>query len=366
MAATDLIVEKQNIGNVQLIESPLTSREPAVGQIKLAIDQFGMTSNNLSYAAAGDVLGYWSFFPTADPAWGIVPAWGFATVIESKHPDVAVGEEIFGFVPMARHLILEPHDVGGVSFSDRFEHRAGLHPWYNRYYRTTGDPASAPESRHLQPVFWALYMTGWMLAAHFEANTDFGADRVLVASASSKTAVSFAASMKARTPAAGRSTELVGLTSNANAAFVESLGCYDHVRTYDDLELDQLGGTAALVDMSGNADVVSSVHNTFADRLVQSIIVGSTHLSARGETAGLPGPDRRFFFIPDVAEARSAELGQAEYHGSFAAAWSTFAAWADGFTTITESTGPQAIEDAFLRALAGNHDPSAGTILRYA
>lgn len=363
MAATDLIVEKQNITNVQLVESALVSSEPGVGQIKLAIDRFGITSNNLSYAAAGDVLGYWSFFPTADPEWGVVPAWGFATVIDSKHPELETGEEIFGFLPMARHVILEPHDVSAASFSDQFEHRTGLHPWYNRYYRTRDDPASAPEFRHLQPVLWALFMTGWMLAEQFEANADFGTDHVFVASASSKTAYSFAASMKAGM--AGRSTELVGLTSTVNAAFVESLGCYDRVQTYDDLDLDEFDGTAALVDMSGNATVVSTVHNAFTDRLVQSIQVGSTHLGARGDTTELPGAERRFFFIPDVAEARSTEIGQSEYHAAFAEAWATFAAWADRFTTITEETGPEAIRITYLSALSGSHDPSSGKILRY-
>ena len=363
MAATDLIVEKQNITNVRLVESPLVSVEPGIGQVKVAIDRFGITSNNLSYAAAGDVLGYWSFFPTADPAWGVVPAWGFATVIESRHPDLEIGEEIFGFLPMARHVILEPHDVSAASFSDQFEHRTGLHPWYNRYYRTRDDPASTPEFRHLQPVLWALFMTGWMLAQEFEANADFGADHILVASASSKTAYSFAASMKATIE--GRSTELVGLTSTVNAAFVESLGCYDRVQTYDDLDLDELAGTAALVDMSGNPTVVGAVHNAFTDRLVQSIRVGSTHLGARGDTTELPGPERRFFFIPDVAETRSAAMGQTEYHTAFAEAWATFAAWADRVTTITEATGPEAIQATYLSAVSGSHDPSSGKILRY-
>ena len=266
---------------------------------------------------------------------------------------------------MARHLILEPHNVEAGWFSDRFEHRADLHPWYNRYYRTDDDPASVAEFRHLQPVFWALYMTGWMLAAEFEASGDFGADHVLVASASSKTAYSFAASMKARSGASVAQPELVGLTSTTNAAFVEELGCYDRVLTYDDLALGELGGTAALVDMSGNAEVVSAVHHAFTDRLAESIRVGATHLGSRGDTEGLPGPERRFFFIPDVAEVRSAQVGHAAYHASFAEAWAAFAAWADGFTTIDEATGPEAIQGAYLAALSGSHDPASGKILRY-
>jgi len=38
-------------------DSPL-----ALGQIRLAVDSFSFTANNITYAAAGDMLGYWQFF----------------------------------------------------------------------------------------------------------------------------------------------------------------------------------------------------------------------------------------------------------------------------------------------------------------
>ncbi len=361
MSATDLIVAKNNLAHVELIDSPCADTEPGPGQVKLRVDRFGLTSNNLSYAGAGDILGYWNFFPSADPTWGIVPVWGFATVVASNHDEIEVGEELFGYLPMGRFLIIEPHDVSAAYCSDRFAHRAELHPWYNRYYRTENDPASPDEVRHLQPLLWALHMTGWMLANQFADNDDFGCDHVIVASASSKTAVSFARSMQVRDDGPRR----IGLTSTTNAAFVESLGCYDEVRTYDALGLSDVDGTAALVDMSGNAAVVSEVHHAFGDRLLDSIRIGSTHLSARGDTEGLPGPARRFFFIPDVAEQRAAEIGQGEYHAEFAASWADYGAWANDFITVVASTGPEAIKEAYLAALGGAHNPATGLILNY-
>ncbi|KAH1339956.1 hypothetical protein KXW91_008506 [Aspergillus fumigatus] len=54
----------------------------------------GLTSNNLSYARGGDLLHWWETYPvphTAPPpyndqaSWGIVPAWGYATVTESMY-----------------------------------------------------------------------------------------------------------------------------------------------------------------------------------------------------------------------------------------------------------------------------------------
>lgn len=361
MSATDLIVAKNNLRQVALVDSPCADAEPGPGQVKLRVDQFGLTSNNLSYAGAGEILGYWNFFPHADPTWGIVPVWGFATVVASNHDDIQIGEELYGYLPMGSHLIIEPHDINAAYCSDQFAHRAALHPWYNRYYRVADDPASPAASRHLQPLLWALHMTGWMLANQFADNSDFGADHVIVASASSKTAVAFARSMQLR----GEGPNRIGLTSTANAAFVTSLDCYDEVRTYDAIGASDINGTAALVDMSGNATVVSEVHHAFGDRLTDSIRIGSTHLSARGDTDGLPGPARRFFFIPDVAEARAADIGQQAYHAEFATAWSDYGVWASDFVTVAASTGPEAMKDAYLAALSGTHNPAAGLIFNY-
>ena len=37
----------------------------APGTARLRIDAFGLTANNVSYAAFGDMLRYWDFFPAA-------------------------------------------------------------------------------------------------------------------------------------------------------------------------------------------------------------------------------------------------------------------------------------------------------------
>lgn len=361
MTATDLIVDQQQLDSTRLVESGCSADDLAPGQVLASVDEFALTSNNLSYASAGDALGYWNFFPTDVPGWGCVPAWGYATVTASRSDEIDVGERVFGFLPMARQLVIEPHAVDATHFSDRFGPRADLHPWYTRYYRTTTDPVSLAGHQEVQPSLWALFMTGWMLARHVGDHDVFDADRVIVASASSRTAYSFAHSSKS----VGGGAQVLGLTSPANAAFVERLGCYDGVRTYDDLELETLEGSAVFVDMAGNATLTRRVHEAFDDRLVQSIRVGATHRSARGDTSALPGATPRFFFIPDVAEARSAEIGHAAYHAEFADAWEPFAAWAERFTRIERGDGPEQIRAAYLAALGGAHDPSAATMLTF-
>ena len=61
----------------------------ADGEVRLHVDSFALTSNNITYAAFGDAMNYWQFFPSGEPGWGIVPVWGFGTVIQSSHPGVA-------------------------------------------------------------------------------------------------------------------------------------------------------------------------------------------------------------------------------------------------------------------------------------
>lgn len=358
---TDLVIDRADLSTAQLIDAVPADAPLATGQVMVEIRQFGLTTNNMSYASAGDRMGYWNFFPAPDPTLGRLPVWGYAQVVRSEHSTIAVGEELFGFLPLGRRFIAEPTDVDDLCFSDCFEHRAALHPWYNRYYRTAADPVTKLGFRDVQPVMWALFMTGWELANEFVANANHGADTVLVASASSKTAYSFAKALKDH----GASIRVVAMTSPDNRKFVEQLGCYDEVRTYDALDLSGIEGAAAFVDMAGNQNLASAVHSTLGDQLVQSIRVGGTHRGAGGPPAELPGPERRFFFIPDVAEAKSGELGHSAYHATFADAWSTFAPWAMQWMELSSSQGPTAMLDGYRAAQSSMIRPTEGLLFSY-
>ncbi len=87
------------------------SLDPPAGGVLFRVDRFALTANNITYAVAGDMLDYWGFFP-ADEGWGRIPVMGFADVLASSHPAVAVGERVFGFFPMSRHLLIEAEREG--------------------------------------------------------------------------------------------------------------------------------------------------------------------------------------------------------------------------------------------------------------
>ncbi len=100
-------------------DAVLAEREaPALadGMVRLAVESFSVTSNNVTYAVVGDGFGYWDFFP-APEGFGIVPMWGHARVIESRCPDIAVGERVYGYLPMASHLDVRAGKITASGFA---------------------------------------------------------------------------------------------------------------------------------------------------------------------------------------------------------------------------------------------------------
>ena len=125
MADTGLVfeVEKADWKKTRFVEGPVPELAP--GQVLFRVDRFALTANNITYAVAGDMLGYWRFFP-CEEGWGRIPVMGFADVIRSTHPAVKEGTRCFGFYPMGRHLVIQPGAVSAGQIVDAAPHRAGL------------------------------------------------------------------------------------------------------------------------------------------------------------------------------------------------------------------------------------------------
>ena len=129
----DFLVNRSDWHKTRFVEGP-EPRDLAPGQVLFRVDRFAFTANNISYALSGDMIGYWRFFPTEE-GWGRIPAMGFADVVASTHPEVAVGTRCFGFYPMSRYLRIEPRSnrerapAEGVELEEQREFliRSGCH-----------------------------------------------------------------------------------------------------------------------------------------------------------------------------------------------------------------------------------------------
>lgn len=331
--------------------------EPADGEVAFAVDSFALTANNVTYGAVGDLVGYWNFYPASEDGWGRIPVWGFADVTASRVDGVEVGDRYFGYWPMSSDAVLRPGSVGPGGFTDVTPHRVDLPAIYNRYARTPRD--GDPHAEALTSLLRPLFATSFLIDAWLADEALFGADAVVLSSASSKTALGLAHLLSAN----DRAT-VVGLTSRGHVDFVAATGCYDRVVGYDDLP-DGLGDAPAVyVDFAGSAAVLGAVHRHFGDRLRRSVTVGFTH-RAPGDNAGLPGPAPEFFFAPDHIARRTQEWGGDGVAERLDAARAGFDAAAGTAIEVVERHGADAVVDTWTAAVDGALDPSLGVICRW-
>jgi hypothetical protein len=348
-----LEVDRSNLHQTRLV--PEAATDLAASQARLRVDSFALTSNNVTYGAFGDMLGYWDFFPSEGP-WGRIPVWGFADVVDGNGTDLAAGTRAYGYFPMAEELVVEPGEVGERGFTDLAAHRQAMAATYNRYTAVAADPAYETGREGQEMVLWPLFFTAFLLD---DAIVDggFGDATVVVSSASSKTASATAYLLHER-----GGMHVVGLTSTGNRGFVEELGCYHRVATYD--EVGTLpSGPAVYVDIAGNGDVRAAVHGHFGDALQHSLIVGGTHWDHQSQDAApLAGPAPTFFFAPTQIAKRNEDWGAAELERRVGEAWRRYSRWTDGWLQLRRADGPAAVEAAFRELLEGKCDPRVGYV----
>jgi hypothetical protein len=331
---------------------------PGDGEALLRVESFGLTSNNITYAVFGEAMKYWDFFPASDPEWGKLNVWGYAQVEESRHQDVAVGTRVYGYLPCASHLLVVPGRINEKGFIDAAAHRATLPSAYQSYRDVTTDPVYSADLEAERILFFPLFFTSFLIDDFFADEGFFGADTVVISSASAKTAIIAAYLMAKRD-----GIEVVGLTSTGNREFVETVNVYDSVYAYD--QIAQLPGNRAVyVDISGDGKIRTDIHAHYGDRLAHSSAVGMTHWTEMGHGAGdLDGPKPVFFFAPDRIKKRGADWGQAKLDQNVADVWHPFAQWASKWLRLERISSEAEFQRVYLELLDGKVDPMSGTVV---
>jgi hypothetical protein len=352
-SSTDFEVRRDDLRASRVIDSVLPSLAP--GEVLLHLEHAALTANNVTYGAFGEAMGYWNFFP-ADPDWGRIPVWGFADVEASTVEAISEGERVYGYFPMSTHLVVTADHVSPRSFVDGAAHRRALPPVYNQYVRMP-DRLDI-DAEHLHAVLRPLFTTSFLIDDFFADEQFFGASSVVIASASSKTALALAASL------AGRDgLEVVGLTSAGNADFVDGVGYYDRTVVYGDVASLDASVPTVLVDMGGDPAVLTEVHEHFGESLRHSCRVGATHWDQVGPTGDLPGPAPAMFFAPDHVQRRTAEWGAAGFAERLDAAWDTFVAGASTWLEIVVHRGPDAVAAVYADVVDGRLPPHQAAII---
>ncbi|CAG8909910.1 unnamed protein product [Penicillium egyptiacum] len=132
----------------------VAQKELSESSVRIRTQLISLTSNNLTYALMGEFLHWWDTYPVSEDypapynnssAWGIVPAWGYATVEETTIPELTKGTLLYGFWPTSStptDLKLKAGSPEG-HWIETSGHRQQLMPLYNRY---TVTPTSRPIS----------------------------------------------------------------------------------------------------------------------------------------------------------------------------------------------------------------------------
>jgi hypothetical protein len=371
-AGQRLLIARSDLHRTRIAPDPDSpARRPLqAGQVRLSVEHFSLTANNITYAAFGEAMKYWQFFPAPDADWGCLPVWGFAAVAESRVEGVTVGRRVWGCLPAGTHLVVKPARVGATGFVDAAPHRQELATVYSQYAWCDADPAWRSDAEGLQAVLKPLFTTSFLIDDFLADNGFFGARQLLLSSASSKTAygTAFCLAQRRGTPGA---PAVVGLTSSGHLDFTRSLGVYDDVRTYGEVAPLDCRSPTVYVDFAGNAALRRTVHDHFGTALVHSSSIGGTHWTELGSGAGLPGPRPVLFFAPSQIKKRSAPppegWGRDALQQRLGAAWAAFLARVgradDPWLHIVTERGAPALEAAYASLLNGQADTCTGLML---
>ena len=361
---TQLQTLKTNLNQTRIVSR--NSDEINDDEILLKIERFSFTANNVTYGVAGDTIGYWQFFPASENLngeWGCIPMWGFAKVVISNNKEIEEGERVFGYFPPAKELAIRPIKISSQAFMDGKEHRKELPPVYNNYVRLNGEENYDASMDNIRALLFPLHITAFCLCDALEEKSYEGASQIIIVSASSKTAIGLAQGLADTKDA----PKVVGLTSKNNAKFVESLGCYDEVISYDDLE-NVSNDLSVMVDMSGNQSILSTVQESLGDKMLKCITVGMTHWDKAGtaEEALVQAELQErteFFFAPAHIQKRNNDWGKEGYNERTSIFMNARATQSLEWMQIKEVYGLDNFTQTYEEIVSGNINPNEGIIV---
>ena len=357
---------KNDLTQTRIIESSLPSLNE--GDISVSIESFAFTANNVTYGVAGNTIGYWNFFQALENVnndWGCIPVWGFAKVDISKNKDIKEGERLFGYFPPADSLNLSPIKISDEAFIDGKDHRKDLPPVYNNYMRVSKDISYDTSMDNIRSLLFPLHITSFCLCDSLEDEYYLSASQIIIVSASSKTAIGLAQGLVD----ADRAPKIIGLTSSKNADFVNSLGCYDEVISYEQLSRVNYSLKSVIVDMAGSREILGTLHGSLGDNMLKCYTVGMTHwdneVTAEDALGQAMLRDRtEFFFAPAHIQKRVKDWGYEGYNKKTSEFMTSRSKQSKDWMYVKEIDGIENFIKTYCQIVSGNINPKEGIIIK--
>ncbi|KAG8936610.1 hypothetical protein FRC02_000603 [Tulasnella sp. 418] len=358
-----------------IVENTISSPIPQ-NHVLIQVDKFGWSANNVTYGMLGEDthFRYFEFHrapetsTTSAKTHGVIPVWGFGTVVDSTVGQIKVGERIFGYLPFARYMLIEvdTKDINTHNFYAKRPHLPIDRRPYNQITRCNTDPLYSKETEEAamlyRPLFWtSFWCEDWLHSISYR-----GANKIIISSASSKTGFCLALVIRRRMEETGEKREIIGLTSASNVEFVKSLGLYDRVVLYDNVaEIGPQDGTYCYVDVAGNQNLNGRLMKHLKSSMALGVSLGMSHMS---ETKGsikstADGHSKlEMFFMPEwmhVVRKRTpvTEIAKMQKKG-----WSWIMRDGSRWVKMKRSSGRDAVLPKYKDTLKGSIPADTGLV----
>jgi hypothetical protein len=259
---------------VTLPDEPLLPLAPSSLRFQSKI--LGLTTNNLTYARLGHLMGWYDVYPlppsTPQPyndaeKYGRVAAWGYAEVVESSVEGIEKGASVYGFLPISSNSVEDVRvewatDSEGKKIEGQIVvldgHRQHLWKIYNRYQvcapLSSLSASKGEDSLGYDALMQGLFATGYNLSTHAfawnedkrlhpsgsgkwaAADADLRGATVVILNASGKTGMSFTYALRHNRPTSHQPKTIIGVGSPVSVSAIEKTGFCDRVMLNDDYQ----------------------------------------------------------------------------------------------------------------------------------
>jgi hypothetical protein len=308
------VLDKEDYAKHRLVCLPSDPMPPlAPSSLRIQSKVLGLTTNNLTYAKLGFLMGWWDIYPlpsnTPEPykdssKYGRISSWGYADILDSTVDGIPAGKSIFGYLPISN--LPEDVVVEQTGLKDQIivtsPHRQSVWKIYNRY-RIMAPLAELEATKSADFLGWdalvqPLFSTAYYLSAcgfawdeknliHPSGNGEWTLEDanldnsiVICLSASGKTGLSFAHQLRHNRPTKHQPQTIIGVGSQASKATTEKSGFYDKVLLYNDAEAAKIfiesnaPRRIVLIDFGARTGATQLWNDTLSSLSVPSIFVG--------------------------------------------------------------------------------------------
>lgn len=182
------------------------------------------------------------------------PCWGRCTVYRSNHPDIKPGSTYYSFWPLTAYSVRQVTNVesdGSIGYQN-LPNFTGPKEWLKLVRMEDGESSYAIDNYEYMKI-------GITYARELRDLDYFGAERLVISSASSASGQIIAMCLKELNP----EFKVVGLTSERNYEFVKQFPYFDEVYTYEGIKSSPNTNKSLYFDALGWDSVTKDVFDHF-------------------------------------------------------------------------------------------------------